>query len=278
MLSAIAAVVAVLGVGIAYIAFRRRPAFLEALVRSPASLALQHFWETDWGFDWLYDRALVRPFLWIARIDQSDFIDSFYTGLAVAEPSRLSATQRIRDRPRTPVRGRDHGGLHCSHRDPGVRMILLWLILTPLIGGLLAGFSGRRNSALPRWLSLACLAIDLVLVLVAVGDTLRRCGHPQRDMACSDRLALDPATRHPASSRPGWPQPVADPPYPRARRHVGDRFLERDHRTRGLLPFQSDVDLGGRHRRLSGARSLPLLLLLGIDARSHVFLDRRLGA
>jgi NADH-quinone oxidoreductase subunit L len=82
MLSAIAAVVAVLGVGIAYIAFRRRPAFLEALVQSPASLALQHFWETDWGFDWLYDRTLVRPFVWFARIDQGDFIDRFYGGLA----------------------------------------------------------------------------------------------------------------------------------------------------------------------------------------------------
>ena len=82
MLSAIAALIAVLGVGIAYIAFRRRPAFLEALIQSPASLALQHFWETDWGFDWLYDRALVRPFLWFARIDQGDFIDRFYSGLA----------------------------------------------------------------------------------------------------------------------------------------------------------------------------------------------------
>jgi NADH-quinone oxidoreductase subunit L len=82
MLSAIAAVVAVSGVGIAYIAFRRRPIFLEALVRSPASLALQHFWETDWGFDWLYDRALVRPFLWFARVDQGDVLDRFYSGLA----------------------------------------------------------------------------------------------------------------------------------------------------------------------------------------------------
>ncbi|HEY5084524.1 MAG TPA: NADH-quinone oxidoreductase subunit M, partial [Rhizomicrobium sp.] len=45
-------------------------------------------------------------------------------------------------------------------------MNLLWLILTPLIGGVLAGFTGRRNTALPRWLSLACLAIDLGLVLV----------------------------------------------------------------------------------------------------------------
>ena len=45
-------------------------------------------------------------------------------------------------------------------------MILLWLILTPIVGGVLAGFSGRRNNALPRWLSLGCLAIDLALVLV----------------------------------------------------------------------------------------------------------------
>lgn len=82
MLSAIAGLVAVLGVGVAYIAFRQRPASLEALIQSPASLALQHFWETGWGFDWLYDGALVRPFLWFARVDQADFIDRFYSGLA----------------------------------------------------------------------------------------------------------------------------------------------------------------------------------------------------
>ena len=82
MLSAIAGLVAVLGVGVAYIAFRQRPASLEALIQSPASLALQHFWETGWGLDWLYDRALVRPFLWFARVDQGDFIDRFYSGLA----------------------------------------------------------------------------------------------------------------------------------------------------------------------------------------------------
>ena len=91
ILSAIAGVVAIAGVGIAYIAFRRRPAFLEALVRSPASLALQHFWEADWGFDWVYDRALVRPFLWVARTDQGDVIDRFYSGLAAL--SRLTYRQ-----------------------------------------------------------------------------------------------------------------------------------------------------------------------------------------
>ena len=101
ILSAIAAVVAILGVAIAYIAFRRRPVFLEALVRSPVSLALQHFWETDWGFDWLYDRALVRPFLWIAQKDQSDVIDRFYSGLALLSQAAYrqlseSETGRVR--------------------------------------------------------------------------------------------------------------------------------------------------------------------------------------
>ncbi|HEY5084525.1 MAG TPA: hypothetical protein VII48_08395, partial [Rhizomicrobium sp.] len=101
MLSAIAAVIAVLGVGIAYIAFRRRPAFLEALVQSPASLALQRFWTIGWGFDWLYDRALVRPFLWVAQNDQSDVIDRFYSGLALLSQAAYrqlseSETGRVR--------------------------------------------------------------------------------------------------------------------------------------------------------------------------------------
>jgi NADH-quinone oxidoreductase subunit M len=45
-------------------------------------------------------------------------------------------------------------------------MILLWLILTPFIGGVLAGFCARRHNAWSRYLSLVCLAIDLVLILV----------------------------------------------------------------------------------------------------------------
>jgi len=101
MLSAIAAVVAMLGVGIAYIAFQRRPAFLQAMLQSPAGLGLQHFWETGWGFDWLYDRVLVRPFLWVARNDQSDFIDSFYSGMALLSRTayrQLSASETGRIR------------------------------------------------------------------------------------------------------------------------------------------------------------------------------------
>jgi len=45
-------------------------------------------------------------------------------------------------------------------------VILVWLILIPLAGGLLAWFLERVDSRLPRWLSLAAIATDLALVLV----------------------------------------------------------------------------------------------------------------
>lgn len=40
------------------------------------------FFKKGWGFDWLYDHALVQPIVWFAKIDQQDIIDRFYLGLA----------------------------------------------------------------------------------------------------------------------------------------------------------------------------------------------------
>jgi NADH-quinone oxidoreductase subunit M len=45
-------------------------------------------------------------------------------------------------------------------------MILAGLIIIPLIGGLAAWILGRRNEALPRWISLATLFIDVVLLVI----------------------------------------------------------------------------------------------------------------
>ena len=45
-------------------------------------------------------------------------------------------------------------------------MILIWLILIPLAGGLLAWSFGRGNDRLPRWISLFALVIDFILLLV----------------------------------------------------------------------------------------------------------------
>ena len=44
-------------------------------------------------------------------------------------------------------------------------MILLWLLVIPLVGGVLAWLAGRVHKAAPRWISLAAMALDLALTL-----------------------------------------------------------------------------------------------------------------
>ncbi len=78
----IAALVFLLGVYLSYIFFLRKRAYAAALASSVPGNALHRFWFSDWGMDWLYDRLFVRPLVWFARIDKSDFIDAFYTGVA----------------------------------------------------------------------------------------------------------------------------------------------------------------------------------------------------
>jgi NADH-quinone oxidoreductase subunit L len=72
----------VAGLFAAYFLFLRRPDYSAALTRPAVGRALHAFWFADWGFDWLYDKSLVRPILWIARIDKEDFVDALYTGVA----------------------------------------------------------------------------------------------------------------------------------------------------------------------------------------------------
>ena len=50
--------------------------------RPPAETALWRFWHGAAGFDWLYDRLLVRPVLWAARVNADDVVDSLYDFIA----------------------------------------------------------------------------------------------------------------------------------------------------------------------------------------------------
>ena len=52
--------------------------------RPPIESALWRFWHAAAGFDWLYDRVLVRPVLWAAWVDRDDFVDGIYDGIVWA--------------------------------------------------------------------------------------------------------------------------------------------------------------------------------------------------
>ena len=72
----------IVGVFVAWLLYVRRPELSRALIAPGWSRALHRFWFADWGMDWLYDRAFVRPTLWFARVDRNDWVDLIYTGIA----------------------------------------------------------------------------------------------------------------------------------------------------------------------------------------------------
>jgi NADH-quinone oxidoreductase subunit L len=92
----ISGLVSIIGIALGYLFFLRLRDWMPAIIRTRAYAAARGFLSAGWGFDWLYDRLLVRPYVFLTALNRSDFIDWFYTGLAlgVGGSSRaMSATQ-----------------------------------------------------------------------------------------------------------------------------------------------------------------------------------------
>jgi NADH-quinone oxidoreductase subunit L len=71
-------VVSLLGIPAAWLLVRRERRAVAAAAPAPA---VRRFLEGGWGFDWVYDRALVRPFVWLARINSRDIVDRVADGI-----------------------------------------------------------------------------------------------------------------------------------------------------------------------------------------------------
>lgn len=71
------------GLGLAAWLFRKRPDIPAAMAGSNAGAALQRFLMDGCGFDWVYERVLLRPYGRIANLAKPDWIDRLYTGLAL---------------------------------------------------------------------------------------------------------------------------------------------------------------------------------------------------
>ena len=82
ILQIVAGAVSVAGIYLAYLFFLRRRAIAESLALSYVGAALDRFWFAGWGFDWLYKKLFVGPYVWLARVNKDDFIDSIYDGIA----------------------------------------------------------------------------------------------------------------------------------------------------------------------------------------------------
>jgi NADH-quinone oxidoreductase subunit L len=82
-LQSVASAGGILGLVAAYWFFLRRPGQAKSMARSSPGATLHKLWFSGWGFDWLYDLLLVRPFLWGARVLRGDFIDSIYGAVSV---------------------------------------------------------------------------------------------------------------------------------------------------------------------------------------------------
>jgi NADH-quinone oxidoreductase subunit L len=97
----VAGLLFLVGLYFAWLFHLRKRSLADALVANPAGHALHQWWFEGWGFDWLYDRVFVWPYVLVATINRSDFIDAFYTGISrLVEVSYrwLSATQTGRVR------------------------------------------------------------------------------------------------------------------------------------------------------------------------------------
>jgi NADH-quinone oxidoreductase subunit L len=68
--------------GILLIVLFMRSKEYEHITESAPGRALHRFWFTGWAFDRFYDLVLVHPYAMLARINRSDIIDYFYTGIA----------------------------------------------------------------------------------------------------------------------------------------------------------------------------------------------------
>jgi NADH-quinone oxidoreductase subunit L len=79
----IAAIAFALGLALAYLFFLRKQGLAESMATSTAGRVIHRFWFADWGMDWLYDHLFVRPVIWFAHVDRNDFIEPFYTGVAL---------------------------------------------------------------------------------------------------------------------------------------------------------------------------------------------------
>lgn len=97
LLQLIAAIASLGGIYLAYTLYIQKAIHTREGAQSAAATGITRFFFSGWGFDWLYDKAIVQPFLWIARVNKGDFFDAIYTGIAWVSRGIHGLVRRTQD-------------------------------------------------------------------------------------------------------------------------------------------------------------------------------------
>ena len=146
----ISAIIALGGVWLAYVYYYKKRSF-PALFRQHG---LNDFFYKGWGFDWLYDRMIVRPVEWISAVNKNDVLDKLFTYIARSVQffnGLLSRSQNGKLRLYALVLT---AGLVILLTIMLTYMILVFLILVLMAGGVIAWLAGKNNPGISRYVSL----------------------------------------------------------------------------------------------------------------------------
>ncbi len=82
ILLVISGAVSLIGIYLAYLFFLKNPRLAQRLTANAPGSVLHRFSFAACGFDWAYHWLFVKPFVWIATWNRSDFMDLGYRGVA----------------------------------------------------------------------------------------------------------------------------------------------------------------------------------------------------
>lgn len=90
-------IVSLLGIALSWLLFLQAPQIPAALATHPATAWIGKFWKSAFGFDWLYDRLFVKPFLGFVHLNRNDGFDQAI--MSITTP--LTALNRALSRTQT---------------------------------------------------------------------------------------------------------------------------------------------------------------------------------
>ncbi len=76
------AVLVLASIYMTYVLYLKKPQIVTGITDTRWGGDLRRFFLSGLGFDWLYERLFIRPYVWIARINKRDFIDLFFVFIA----------------------------------------------------------------------------------------------------------------------------------------------------------------------------------------------------